>query len=292
MLKDNSNWRIAHSDAVDVKALSELFLVQQNSLSAVKLLCRLSKAIQRHRGASIACLDGDISFAPVVLKLQLEVKKFLAAMQQFNQAFPDVVDEQCWQAIMQEWNTIVSGWKEDHPVQNYEFHCHLIEQIRKTLRDLMSSYLLQPLTDQESNFRVEFESALIAITDTIEQIARLRGISTHIASSKKRDNDLYVRMEFLIKVVPQETSALYHTLQEMDGTSMRISGLNHLALQQNRIQTLISDIQSGLVDVEPIVGDSQDLFEQATIIIDTYWQILDQIIVSTEDSIYQSFATT
>lgn len=290
MLNDTANWRISSSEAVDVKAMSERFIAQQQSLLAIKLLCRLSRAVQKHRGASIACLDGDIKFTPVVLKLQIEVKKYLAALENYRINLPSVFDESGWTSINQEWNTIVMGWKSDHPVQNYEFHCHLIEQVRKVLRQLIETYLVQPLNEKESNFRSEFETALIAITDTIERLARLRGLSTHIASAKRKDNDLYVRMEFLLKVVPQEAASLYHVLHEMDTTSARISGLNHLALQQSRVQALLTDIQVQLVDAEEVCGNSQDLFEQATTIIDTYWQILDQILVGVEDSIYDSFS--
>lgn len=278
--------------AVDYKKTPDLphqFLTQQNGLLAIKLLCRITRALQKHRGASVACLDGDIKFAPKVLGLQGEIGKYLQVLEQFNRRNAGLLPVNIVEMVFGEWATIVDGWQKDEVVQNYEFHCHLIEVVRKLQRTVINEYLMTPLSDKESAFRQEFEASLVALTNTIETIAKLRGLATHIAEVETRHNDLYMRMVFLLKMVVQETSGLYHLLQDLEGVSSRLSGLNHLALQQTKTQTLVALIQSDIVDSDTVTASPDAIFEQATAIIDIYWKILDQSIALTEDCIYQSF---
>lgn len=270
--------------------LPHQFLTQQHSLLAIKLLCRITRALQKHRGASVACLDGDVKFAPKVLEFQAQIAKYLQVLEQFARRNVGLLPATIVDNIFGEWATIVDGWQSDEVVQNYEFHCHLIEVVRKLQRTVISDYLLTPLSEQEPDFRREFETALVALTNTIETVAKLRGLATHIAEVGSRHNDLYMRMVFLLKVTGQETASLYHQLQAMDGVTSRLSGLNQLALQQTRIQTLSQLIQTEIIDSDTVHADPSEVFGQATAIIDVYWKILDQSIALTEDSIYESFA--
>lgn len=292
MRGEASQWHVAMKPAAKPDEISRKFLEQQNSLLSVKLLCRLTRAVQKHRGASLACLDGDIKFAPAVLSLQSQIEKYLTALDTFNRGSKSsLLNDSFFLNVKTEWLTIAEGWQRDNVVQNYEFHCHLLEAIRIVARHLVSDYLLTPLSSNESNFRSEFETVLITLIDTIELIAKLRGLATHVATLKSRNGELYSRIAFLLKTIPQENSALYHTLQAMEDTSLRVSGMNRLALQQTRVSNLLEEIQSEIVSAATIDIDAAQLFEQATTIIDTYWQILDQSIVVTEECIFSSFAS-
>ncbi len=292
MLGERSGWRVVSTDPNVVKSASLQFLDQQNCLLAIKLFCRLTRSIQKHRGASIACLDGDIKFTPVVLSLQAQIVQYLEAISLFNMQHTGLLDAASLNNIKGEWATIEEGWQKDHVVQNYEFHCHLLEQIRKSIRYLLGDYLMTPLSKDETVFRQDFEASFIAITDTIELLAKLRGLVTHVASLKAKNNDLYIRMEFILRTIPQESAGLYHILQEKSTASLKVSGLNHLALQQNRVRSLLDNIQKTIVDSDEVSADAETLFDQATTIIDTYWNILDQSIVAMEDCIYDSFSMT
>lgn len=285
-------WQVALKPAANLEEISRQFLVQQNSMLSVKLLCRLTRAVQKHRGASLACLDGDIKFAPAVLSLQNQIEKYLAALDTVTRGIKQpLLNQSFFSNVRIEWATIAEGWQRDNVVQNYEFHCHLVEAIRIVSRHLVSDHLMKPLSCNESSFRAEFETVLITLIDTIELIAKLRGLATHVATLKSRNGDLYSRIGFLLKTIPQENSALYHTLQAMEDTSLRVSGMNRLALQQTRVSNLLDEIQTEIVNSDQINIDAGQLFEQATTIIDTYWQILDQSIVVTEECIFGSFAS-
>lgn len=270
--------------------LPRQFLTQQNCLTVVKVLCRITKALQKHRGASTACLDGDIKFTPVLLNLQSQVGSYLGVLSHLNRQNAGLLPQQMVANIFSEWDSIVSRWQKDEVVENYEFHSHLIEVVSKLQRSVIANFLLQPLAESESAFRAEFEQALIALTTTIESVAKLRGIATHVAAVKRRDNDLYLRMEFLVKTVPTDAAKLYYVLQELNAASFPISGLNHLVLQQNRIEALLELIDSSLINSTEIAVSSEKIFEQATTIIDTYWTILDQCITAMDDTVYSSFA--
>lgn len=264
------------ANATDSEPESETALVLQrtNAIFVIKTLCELSKVVQKHRGASIACIDGDEQFLPLVSHLQTQVRQIFEVLFQCEARQP-MLSEARLEAMISDWRTIQANWQQDSVLQNYEFHSHLIEVLRVLQRSSIDSYLLNTeLSINNPGFTQGVHTLFFDIPEYIELLAKLRGLSTHVLVSKNCDHDYAIRISFLRRTVQKESKQLNRTLKKMAEPFSDMQPLNQLSEIVPMLDEFLLRVDQSILERKKVRGSSRQLFVLATKVIEFYWQIV------------------
>jgi hypothetical protein len=130
---------------------------RQDALNLIRQLNRAIKAAQRHRGMSMGLLGGNELFKEEFYQLEHQLERRILALQALAQASKGLLSERDQQNLRSAWVTISRDWQEDSVIDNYELHCHLIEQSLAMLAGL-SRQMEQPCAEAMGDTTVTHES--------------------------------------------------------------------------------------------------------------------------------------
>jgi hypothetical protein len=293
----------------------EVFISHQarlDCLAVIKPLHKLTKLVQKHRGASTAVLAGNTRFNLQVDDLQLKVQRLFIALDHViqNRQNPPLACEQL-KKLHNDWLTIKYGWPEDQVIENFEFHSHLLNQLQKhswqTVRSLFidielpnSPGLTQPISSH-SDF-IDF--SLREIPEMVELLAKLRGLSTHCSVTGTCDPHHQVRLQYLTRQIRLRQSELSKRAK-IFGRAIHLMAPNipYLIAYEIKLNNLLQLIEQFiLVDAGSLVSGqeaahdakneanqvtSEELFELASTIIGIYAGVSDQAINALEHGVKQ-----
>ena len=251
---------------------ASLLIDRLNCLNSIKMLCKLTKVIQKHRGASISCINGDTGFLALREDLEGQADRLfmlLLRQQNIHGAIPQVR----LLASLNDWQSIKLGWQKDTVILNYEFHSHLVDALNRIARECVR----ETCADIEETNTVEgIHAILIDVPENIELLAKMRGLATHIAVSGYMDEDSRLRIAFLCERITRDYKRLYHALNALGGTMTAVQALHALPRQKSRLEQLLQQVNDGILTSHGVTAKGNQLFELATEIIDVYWLIVEQ----------------
>ena len=252
---------------IDATAL--VFHRQKLALTTIQLLCRLAQAVQHHRGGSMAYLSGDSSYQTQLTQCQQHIETVLTTLELTEQFS---VLEQPLVNLANNWRTIELGWKEDGLMHNFEFHSHLLEEIKKLMRICMQPLLSGNSIDQRHKqlLQIQLENAF----DNIESLAKLRGLSTNVAIIKACGEESHARISFLIKEIPEQNQQLLKHYLQLKSDGLTIDSIDTIKQQTKSLNRLLISIQIQLLESTSISLNSNELFSLATDLIEDRWQSL------------------
>ncbi|WP_101758377.1 hypothetical protein [Oceanicoccus sp. KOV_DT_Chl] len=265
---------IAHTFGVDDHqndATATAFHQQRLFLTTIQLLCRLTRAVQHHRGGSMAYLSGDQTFLNQLNQCQSHIQTLFSTLQltqDFTQLHEALIN------LANNWETIRLGWEHDGVMHNFEFHSHLLDEIKKLMRQCMQSLL----TDSRINHRHKqlLQLQLGQAFDNIESLARLRGLSTNAAIIKACGEESHARISFLLKVIPEQNQQLLKQYLQLKTEGFKIDGIEVIKQQSKSLNRLLLSIQIQILESDQININGSELFSLATEIIEQRWQALGQ----------------
>ncbi len=263
-------------------SFSETFFKKIASISTIKLVYRLIRAVQKHRGVSMAVLSGNLKFVDRVMMLQERIMRSFFLLEQQNQQQQYLIDQSEFLKNLNDWQTIHHGWNSDGIIENFEFHSHLINNLQTMVRSIETSYLFsEPLTWSEP------QKISNTILDNIEYIARLRGLCINAAVSKRCDDDSRTRINFIVK---QVRNNYHNTLQLFDEIKLNDNlNLDIYSMQayQLRFEKLLEYIECHILKVNDVNADSEYLYKASTEIIDCYWRFIEQCLNLLEHIVFE-----
>lgn len=294
----------------------ESFRQREVALSALQQILRLVADIQQHRGSSMAILAGNRDFEPRLAMLQAKVKQRLTYLDLsrdnnifisdgfnsdgfssdgflsngfvskgflsngfFNKGF---LSNESWQAILQEWQAVSEGWRDDTVLPNFELHSHLVDKLLQLMRAggkwLFESDMVFKTAIVKCLDISVLPFAFQTLPQHIELLAKLRGLSTHAVAMGSCDNDHRVRIDYLLQLAKREQVNLRNFTAQRPVKVLRLipglldTQLNEVVFTQwvTRISTEVlqkGKIQSSLAD---------ELFAQGTEIINGFFAINQQ----------------
>ena len=264
---------------------SQTLIRRQQGVLAIKILSRTMRAVQKHRGASIAVINGDEHFLALTESLNAQIISLFQVMDVLA-AEQAVLSLESVQLANADWAAIERGWRQDTVISNYEFHCHLVDTLRRMANQTIERWILNG-QDSSGAFAEGVRLTLFEIPEHIELMAKLRGLSTHAASSRRCDDDTRIRLSFLIKHVDNEYRRLYPALKELTGPLAGVEAFDRLPRQQEKLEQLLEIIQRRIIDAARIRTDGSRIFNLSTETIDLYWETVEQALQIIENELLE-----
>lgn len=268
------------------------FLRQNHAIVSIKLLSQLTKSIQQHRGISMGFCSGELAFLPMAEQLQQSIGKLFNALELHNQASFITVAREGMANASNNWKTILVGWRHDKPIHNFEFHGHLIDGLKKMIRDVMREHLHHRLKHDTASYYKLLQTIFVELPDNIESLGKLRGLSTNAAIVKACGDDSHARISFLLGMIPEQNKKLLGSLQILLTNYPNIRSLQTLKQQQKTLHQLLINIQMNILDQSRITENSTHLFGLSTSIVDAHWVAMEQGIHLVDRLLYDDFIDT
>ena len=270
-------------------ALAHLFMRQQDALSIIKLLCQLTKAVQQHRGASMAFLSGEESFLSLCQRLQNNVERVISILRLQTDRAESTMTSSALDNIANDWKTILVGWQSDQVLHNFEFHGHLINGLKQLIRSIMKEHLYNDSNLSNANHRAFLDLLFIQLPDNIESLATLRGLSTNVAIVKACGSDSHVRLSFLLREIPQQNEHMMQSINRLCEAHQTIPSIETIKEQQKNVLKFLLSIQMNILDSDDINTNSTHLFTLSTTLIDIHWLVIDDGLQVIEKRPYERF---
>lgn len=287
---NNANICITSSPSYELNAT--LFNRQQQCITTIKLLSQLTKAVQQHRGASMAVLSGEFSFLTVTNRMSTGIEMLFCILQQQNLNTFTCINNITLKSLLGDWRTITTGWKDDQLMHNFEFHSHLCDTLIKRLRETINQLIILQSSGEKPHTAAELESSLIQILDNTELLAILRGLSTNAAVVKACGDDTRTRISFILKEITRRNKLLLQSLNRLKDSHPNHSNTNLINQQQKDLHRFLLSIEMTILDNPEIRTDSAHLFKLSTEIVDLHWCAFEQLIHQLEKSTYDQILTT
>lgn len=272
----------------------ELYRQRQDALNLIKQLVQMIKAVQRHRGMSMALLGGNTLFRDEFERLQHQLERRLMSLQTFAAHTNNLLSEREQENLHSAWVTISRDWQHDSVIDNYELHCHLIEQLLGMLASL-AKQLEQPVSNLVNNhsdvavanvdggaypnrFRhleiLHFSMRLMP--SVVEQIGRIRALSTYAAAMGHCDSHHDGKLRYVIQCTRVNNEKLRHQAKRLEGILENDIGLlSQLKSYEIKLMFLLNMVESDVLNNGKITTDSNRLFSVATDIIDVYLKVIE-----------------
>ncbi len=267
-----------------------LYRERQDALSLIRQINRTIRAAQRHRGISMGLLGGNTLFREEFERLQQELERRILALK-VQAATSGLLSERDQENLDSAWLTVSRDWQEDPVIDNYELHCHLIEQLLAMLASL-SRQLEQPITEllgetdsiseQSSAYPSRFKHLEVLHFTTrllpavVEQIGRIRALGTYAAAAGYVDAHHDGKLRYVIQCTRVNNEKLRHQIKRLEGIlDQDIGLLSQLKSYELKLMFLLNMVETDILHEGAIHADSNRIYNLATDIIDVYLSIVD-----------------
>ena len=275
-------------------SFTHLFQQRQDTLLLIKQLIHMIKAVQRHRGMSMGLLGGNLHFREELLCLQGELERRLELFISFAIRTKGLLSIRDQENLQSAWLTISHDWQEDSVIDNYELHCHLIEQLLTLLATLARQFeqpmatLINITTEPtivnatNASYPNRFKQLEVLHFSTklmpsvAEQIGRIRALATYTAALGYCDANHASKLRYVIQCTKINNEKLRNQAKRMESILEKDSPLIiHLKSYEIKLTFLLEMVHQDILTDEKITADSNRLFDIATDVIDMYLHIVD-----------------
>ncbi len=287
-----------HVDVAEFEAYCSAYRQRQDILLLIKQLNQMAKAVQRHRGMSMAILAGSTLFQGDFAILQLQVERRLTSLEVFAKQTGGLLTPRDKESLHNAWHTIRADWQDDDVIDNFELHSHFIEQLQAMTINL-ASMLERPVSvdvsdaagkewggHERDDYPKMFKQiellnfAVKQVPSMVEQVARLRGLATFAAAKGQCDYHHDRKLRYAITCARTSNEKLRAQAERLEGILQ--GGLPCLSLIKTyelKLMFLMNTVEMDILSGSTISANSHSLFKLATEIIDVYLKVVDEAMI-------------
>lgn len=257
----------------------------------------MTKAVQRHRGMSMALLAGSNHFAGDFAVLQKQLERRLASLEVFAAQTGGLLGDRDKENLHSAWQTISADWQNDDVIDNFELHSHFVEQLQAMIVNL-SRKLERPVSaaiaeakdldlpaEDASSYPKMFKQiellhfATRQAPEMVEQVARIRGLATYAAAKGECDYHHDRKLRYVISCARSSNEKLRHQADRLEGIlGNSLSSLSLVKTYELKLMFLLNTVEMDILSGTTITTTSHQLFKLATEIIDVYLKVVDDSI--------------
>ena len=264
---------------------------RQDTLLLIRQLTQMVAAVQLHRGMSMSLLAGSDYFEDEIEALQKQLRSQLTALEVFASETGDLLAERDKECLHQAWFTISHDWHDDDVIDNFELHSHFIEELLSMVVRLSDKLKLplsdQLVADQDDDSAVTYPHSFKQLEllnfvaqqlpKVIEQIAKIRGLSSHAASVGRVEYQLDRKLRYLIEGVRIQNEKLRHQSERLESIiNEDYRSLSDVKLFEIKLIFLFGRLEDELLSGKDNDVDGPQLFKLCTEVINIYSRIVDE----------------
>lgn len=267
-------------DYLECNAPVAEYLQQLNTLMLVRHVTLLMIEVQKHRGASMVVLAGNQEFANRVEHSQRVILSYIEIIQQLNLQAGEPIAREKWQSVTHDWQALIAHWQHDPVMANFEFHNHLIDLMVKLIWELISQCHFSGNARSESTEGEGMSQVLLTITlklmpGLLENMARVRGLAAHVCSlgaSSPEFDSRFVALLHDLSMTKEKMRAISRGLQH--DTLRAVPSLPEILLHDHKLDHLKQIVSTRIIAATHITVESEELFDFASDVINTYAQVI------------------
>ena len=284
---------------------------REDTLTLIYQLNQMIKAVQKHRGMSMGLLAGNAAFIGDFEILQRQLERRLATLETFAHETGGLLSQRDKKNLHLAWETIRHNWQDDDVSDNFELHSHFVEQLHGMIFSL-AKQLEAPLSGEvpgevSSNLAGEVSGNLVEppallqsdrdgvsyprmfkqiellnfvttqLPEMIEQIAKIRGLSTYAAATGEVRYHNDRKLRFLLQCSRRQSEKLRHQAERLEGIlNGGIKGLIELKNLELKLIYFLNSVERDVLSGRTITASSHQLFKLATELIDVYWAVVNE----------------
>lgn len=277
----------------DFDTFCALYRQRQDGLSLIKQLNQMIKAVQRHRGMSMAILAGSTLFQGDFHVLQRQVERRLISLEVFA-AQTGLLSARDKDNLHNAWHTIRADWQGDDVIDNFELHSHFIDQLQIMIAGL-AKHLEKPVSvivAEKANLELPSEDAAAypkmfkqiellnfaarQVTTMAEQVGRIRALSTYAAAKGFCDYHHDRKLRYALSTARTANEKLRHQAERLESfLTGALPSLSMIKTYELKLMFLLNTVESDVLSGMTITTNSYNLFKLATEIIDVYLKVVD-----------------
>lgn len=270
---------IPANDCEISEAYYERYKRRQEGLQLIRQAIELLSLIQQHRASSLAVLGGTEHFRQRTYTLQRKIHEKVGELHDSS----PLLDRQRWRSILTEWFTIKGHWHKDDPLDNFELHNYLIDQMTLLIWEVAKRSEL--MVDSNQGVLLS-ELAFKHLIKYIESLGMLRGLSTYIASLGESPRSYKMRLSHLRQVCEDSFDRHQQTLSQLPATTKKELETQYPVQENLRLTKQFLNIVSGyILDLDEVKVDSDEVFYHATRAIEAELRLLEKVMVMIEATI-------
>ncbi len=297
-MSSNALGNVTVEDKLEVARLADpcrQYYDRMVALHLIRQLNHLCKAIQQHRGYGLALLAGEIKFKDEFRQLQGEIRRRIVALEAFVNQSRSLLSSKDIEKIHHAWATIERDWQNDAVMENFELHSYFIEQLLAFMVQL-AKYLERPVVDllaehslekvvtdsSEAKRRAVHHVGLLVFVcnqmpEMVEQLAKIRGLTTHAASAGSSDDIHDSKIRYLVQCTQLQYEKVRNQSERLTAiVAGGIASLDAVKEYEFKFNFLLNTIDKEILARDNIRMDSRHIFELATEIIDKFLTVVDE----------------
>lgn len=225
-------------------------------------------------------LGGDSAFRSDFDILQKQLERRIHALQLLTIS-SQLLDTRTQSSLIDGWITISQNWQEDTVIDNYELHCHLIDQFLTSVI-MLSKQLEQPIgTPLESNLSKHLSIVHFTterLPSVIEKIGRVRALATYAAAANDYDSHYGNKLHYAIQCIRDENKSFLQQAKRLEGVLKQdLSLLDQLKSYEAKLLILLTIVEDDVIKKmgASTSANSHRIYTLATDIIDRYLSIVE-----------------
>ena len=270
------------SETEQSKIIANNFCRRLSAISLIKQIIHLCRDTQKHRGLGMGLLAGNKQFIQKFTTLQKQMAKRIELLQQIS-SFPESqLSSMDINKITESWMTIREGWHDDSVLENFQFHCHFIEQLLAIVGSLSRELSTQQSIYEQSSANNSFDNELLSFTcirlpKMIEYLGMIRALSTHAAASGRHIDEHDKKLHYFCHCVEREKQQITLLADNLHQHTLgrHIPSLLVLRTHAFKLDSFVVTIAQKIIGQKEIILSSNGIFSLATEIMDIYWRVVD-----------------
>lgn len=244
---------------------SQQVKTQRQGLKRIREIKKLITLVQKHRGLTLAWLNGDNS-----IEVQLNnLKKDINSLNNFVLQ-TDICHNDRWISYYDHWQRLLTTKLGQSLLNSYDQHCLMVKNLSYLLEDTAENHLLTAdyITDMP-NIGYAWRELIV----TVENIGQSRAIGTGVTAKKHCSSVDKIRLNFLTLNMGKISRNTFDKLSYSPDEKIKHETLLNLA--KNKMDNLIKTIQEQLINSTHVEIDHHHYFKLATDTIEEFDNIFE-----------------
>ncbi len=265
------------------------YIHQVNSLGVIRYLNLLIIACQQYRGAGVALLGGDNAFFDRINLLHKQIEWHMRHITALNEQYHYVINRDDWGRIVSQWKELKTTSDSCSVLEYFDLHSQFIGRLIGLIWSISMDahyYLKVPkesrsqktyIDGQNREHHILIEVTMRLMPSLVEIIARIRGMSTHVAVLRACDTEHLAILTRLLQQLNAERDKLTSSTRSLSyDTLIRMPVLAEILLYDHKLDQLQQILKRDVMKSGEVALESQSLFDFSTSVIDVYCKVMEE----------------